>query len=254
MSDNPKLQTFSGLPFSTDNYAARLAVGGEDLTRAQRLRFAVFNEELKEGLPESWKTGRDEDRFDAVCDHLLVEDVGTGEIVGTYRMLTGERAAEKGTGYYSAQEFDFAPFEPHRAKILELGRACVASAHRNQTVLGLLWRGISIYARAKRSRYLIGCSSLTTQDPAVGSSAYVQLAGRHLAPERFRTKPLPGYAFPIEPGPELARIPRLMAAYIAVGARICGEPALDREFKTIDFLTLIDLGSLPGAVARKYLS
>lgn len=254
MSEQAKSQTIAGFPFSTDNYTARLAVDREDLARAQRLRFAVFNEELNEGLPESWKTGHDEDRFDAVCDHLLVENPDTGEIVGTYRLLTGVRAAETGTGYYSAQEFDFTPYEPYRAKVLELGRACVAIAHRNQTVLGLLWRGISIYARATKTRYLLGCSSLTTQDPAVGSSAYVQLAGRHLAPERFRTRPLPGYAFPIVPGPELARIPRLMAAYIAVGARICGEPALDREFKTIDFLTLIDLGSLPVAVARKYLS
>lgn len=254
MNDNFTPPTIAGLPFSTGHYRARLAADVGDLARAQRLRFQVFNEELNEGLQESWKTGHDEDRFDAVCDHLLVEDSETGETVGTYRLLTGPRAAERGTGYYSAQEFDFAPFEPHRAKILELGRACVAGAHRNQTVLGLLWRGISKYARATDTRYLLGCSSLTTQDPAVGSSAYVQLAGRHLAPEKFRTKPLPGYAFPIVPGPELARIPRLMAAYIAVGAQICGEPALDREFKTIDFLTLLDLGSLPIAVARKYLS
>jgi putative hemolysin len=254
MSDTLTPHTLPGFPFSTGHYVARLAAADSDLKRAQRLRFSVFNEELKEGLPESWETGHDEDRFDAVCDHLLVEESATGTVVGTYRLLTGARAVERGTGYYSAQEFDFAPFEPHRAKVLELGRACVASEHRNQAVLGLLWRGISIYARATNTRYLLGCSSLTTQDPAVGSSAYVQLAGRHLAPERFRTKPLPAYAFPIAPGPELARIPRLMAAYIAVGARICGEPAIDRVFKTIDFLTLLDLESLPIAVARKYLT
>ena len=241
-------------PFSTGHYTARISTDTDDIRNAQRLRFTVFNEELREGLPESWKTGHDEDRFDAVCDHLIVSETATGTIVGTYRLLTGPRALSSGTGYYSAQEFDFAPFEPHRAKILELGRACVASAHRNQTVLGLLWRGISIYARAAGARYLLGCSSLTTQDPAVGSSAYVQLAGRHLATPAFCTKPLPAYAFPIAPGPELARIPKLMAAYIAIGARICGEPALDREFKTIDFLTLLDLDSLPAAVRRKYLS
>ncbi|HUG12421.1 MAG TPA: GNAT family N-acyltransferase [Opitutaceae bacterium] len=254
MSDDLTPHTHPGFPFSTGHYTARLGTSAEHVRRAQRLRFAVFNEELKEGLPESWKTGHDEDRFDAVCDHLLVEETASGSVVGTYRLLTGARAADRGTGYYSAQEFDFAPFEPHREKILELGRACVASGHRNQTVIGLLWRGISIYARAANTRYLIGCSSLTTQDPGVGSSAYVQLAGRHLAPESFRTKPLPEFAFPIVPGPELARIPKLMAAYIAVGARICGEPALDRVFKTIDFLTLLDLDSLPVAVARKYLS
>lgn len=254
MSDIPKEKPHAGFPFSTGSYRARLAESADEVQLAQRLRFQVFNEELKEGLPDSWETGRDEDRFDIVCDHLFVEEMKSGTVVGTYRLLTGTRAASTGIGYYGAQEFDFSPFEPHRAGILELGRACVSSAHRNQTVLGLLWRGISIYARSAGTRYMLGCSSLTSQDPAVGSSAYVQLAGRHLAPEGFRTKPLPGYAFPIAPGPELARIPRLMAAYIAVGARICGEPALDREFKTIDFLTLLDLDSLPPAVRRKYLS
>lgn len=254
MSTTTNTKSPAGFPFSTGHYSARLATTAEDLAHAQRLRFQVFNEELGEGLPDSWRTGRDEDRFDAVCDHLLVEDSGSHTIVGTYRLLTGERAASSGAGYYSAQEFDFTPFEKFRSSILELGRACVASEHRNQTVLGLLWRGISIYARASSTRYMLGCSSLTSQDPAVGSSAYVQLAGRHLAPEEFRTRPLPAFAFPIAPGSELARIPRLMAAYIAVGARICGEPALDREFKTIDFLTLLDLDSLPAMVRRKYLS
>jgi len=254
MTDSPSKDSHPGFPFATEHYRVRLADNVDEVRLAQTLRFEIFNEELKEGLPESWRIGRDEDRFDLVCDHLLVEELSSGAIVGTYRLLTGPRAASTGIGYYSAQEFDFTPFEPHRAGILELGRACVAATHRNQTVLGLLWRGISIYARTAGARYLIGCSSLTSQDPAVGSSAYVQLAGRHLAPEGFRTSPLPAFAFPIVPGPELARIPRLMAAYIAIGAHICGEPALDRVFKTIDFLTLVDLDALPAAVARKYLS
>jgi putative hemolysin len=238
---------------STTAYTLRLARDAEEVRQAQALRYAVFNLELHEGLEQSSHAALDADQFDPVCDHLIVEHAPTAEIVGTYRLQTGE-TAQRNLGYYSAQEFDFAPFEQHRTKVLELGRACVASGHRNQAVLSLLWRGISIYARATNTRYLIGCSSLTTQDPAVGSSAYVQLAGRHLAPELFRTKPLPAYAFPISPGPELARIPRLMSAYIAVGARICGEPAIDRVFKTIDFLTLLDLESLPIAVARKYLT
>lgn len=254
MTDEVLKTSHPGFPFSTGRYRARIADTVDEVRLAQTLRFHVFNEELKEGLPESWRIGRDEDCFDPVCDHLLVEENQSGAVVGTYRLLTGPRATSSGTGYYSAQEFDFAPFEPYREKILELGRACVAATHRNQTVLGLLWRGISIYARNAGARYLIGCSSLTSQDPAEGSAAYVQLAAKHLAPEPFRTSPLPAYAFPINPGPQPAKIPRLMAAYIAVGARICGKPAMDREFKTIDFLTLVDLDTLPAAVARKYLS
>lgn len=232
----------------------RLATCEADLRAAQRLRFEVFNKELNEGLESAWLTGHDEDRFDDICAHLLVEENGSGQIVGTYRMLPGPVAASSGLGYYSAQEFDFSPFEAYRAQILELGRACVHQAHRNQTVVGILWRGIAMYARSCGARYLLGCSSLTSQDPAEGAAMYRQLEGKYLAPAPFRTRPTAPYAFPLDATAAAeAKIPRLMAAYLLIGCRICGEPAIDREFKTIDFLTLMDLENVPAAVARKYL-
>ena len=94
----------------------------------------VFNLELNEGLEQSFHTLRDADPFDEICHHLLVEDIVSGEVVGTYRLQTGERAS-RGLGYYSAQEFDFSPLEPIRSHVVELGRACVAKPHRNLAVL-----------------------------------------------------------------------------------------------------------------------
>ena len=38
---------------------------------------------------------------------------------------------------------------------------------------------------------------------------------------------------------------------MAVGAKICGPPAIDREFKTIDFLTFLDLEKLNSEVASR---
>lgn len=243
-----------GFPIETGLYRLRIASGGDDLRLAQRLRFEVFNEELNEGLDEAWITGIDEDRFDAVCDHLLVEETGTDRVVGTYRLLPGLIAAASGLGYYSAQEFDFTPFEPHRAQVLELGRACVHKDHRNQTVLGMLWRGILLYAKTCGGRFLLGCSSLTSQNPAEGAAVYAQLAEKYLAPEAFRTVPTPAYHCDLTRVEGVTgKVPRLMAAYLAVGAKICGAPALDREFKTIDFLTLLDLENVPASFARKYL-
>jgi len=242
-----------GFPFVTDRYRVRLATSDADLRAAQRLRFDVFNKELNEGLASAWETECDEDRFDSVCVHLLVEENASGAVVGTYRMLPGPIAASSGLGYYSAQEFDFTPFEPFRAQVLELGRACVHLDHRNQTVVGILWRGISIYARARGARYFLGCSSLTSQDPVEGAAMYRQLEAKYLAPAAFRTRPTPAYTFPLPSTDGVtAKIPRLMAAYLMIGCRICGEPAIDREFKTIDFLTLMDLENIPAAVARKY--
>jgi putative hemolysin len=224
-------------------YTMRLARTLRDVHAAQALRFLIFNVEMQEGLESSYLTCRDEDPFDAVCDHLLVEH--HGEAVGTYRMQTGANAALH-LGYYSAQEFEFAPFEPLREEIVELGRACVAREHRNLAVLGLLWRGIAAYARERGCRYLIGCSSLTSQVPSEGAALFAGLAPRHLAQDRFRTQPCAGWACPLEGAADPApKAPKLLSAYLSMGAKICAPPAIDREFRTIDFLTLLDLERLP---------
>ena len=223
-------------------YAARLASSEADLRAAQALRFEVFNLELDEGLVHSYDTGLDADPFDAQCDHLLVEDPADGRVVGTYRLQTGPRAAA-GLGYYSQREFDFTPLEPARAQVLELGRACIHLQHRNFAVLNLLWKGIAAYARDHGARYLVGCSSLTSQDAAAGAAAYRALAP-HLAPAAWRTLPMPGFACPLDTlAPEPPRIPRLLSAYLALGAALSGPPAIDREFRTIDFLTWADIES-----------
>ncbi len=235
-------------------YSARLARSSADIERAQRLRFEVFNLELDEGLRESYETGLDRDAFDAVCDHLIVEEAASGQVVGTYRLQTGP-SARAHHGYYSEQEFDFAPFETARQEIVELGRACVHADHRNFTVLSLLWKGIAAYARERSGRYLIGCSSITSQEPRDGAAMFRQLARHHLAEPAWRTVPQPAFACamddPVEPPP---RVPKLLAAYLSIGARICGPPAIDREFKTIDFLTVMDLQGLPPHVVQRYLS
>jgi putative hemolysin len=222
-------------------YRLRLARSADDVRAAQALRFTVFNLELREGLARSFETGRDADGFDSSCDHLLVE-TGDGTVVGTYRLQTGARAASC-DGYYSAHEFDFAPYEPLRGELIELGRACIDATHRNFAVLNLLWKGIAAYAAERQARYLIGCSSLNTLDPAVGAAAYQRLQPC-LAPPELRTRPLPAHACPLhDVAAEAPKIPKLLSAYLALGATICAPPAIDRSFKTIDFLTLIDLHS-----------
>lgn len=247
------LTTVRLIASSPRNYAVRLARSSEDIRAAQALRYAVFNLELKEGLAESAATGLDQDSFDATCDHLLVEHVASGEVVGTYRMQTG-RMAQRNGGYYSEQEFDFHPFEGIRDRMVELGRACVHQQHRHLTVLGLLWKGIAEYAGRAGARYLCGCSSLSEQDPRIGASAYAELCRRHLAQPEFRTQPRAPYECPLDQlAEEAPKIPKLLRAYLSLGAKICGPPALDQGFKTIDFLTLLDLDAMPAAARERFL-
>jgi putative hemolysin len=195
----------------------------------------------------------DEDPFDAVCDHLLVEHLPASEIVGTYRLQTGSNAAAN-LGYYSAQEFEFQVYEPLRTQIVELGRACVHVQHRNLIVLGLLWKGIADYARQHGARYLLGCSSFTSQDAAVGASAYAGLCRNHLVKPEWRTRPMSACDCPLDRlSAESVKIPKLLRAYLSVGAKICGPPALDRNFKTIDFLTMLDLDALSPLARQRFL-
>jgi putative hemolysin len=250
---NTTLETVRLLVSSPSQYSTRLAANREEIGAAQSLRYQVFNVELNEGLEQSHLTGLDEDHFDAVCDHLIVEHLTSGQIVGTYRLQTGHNAAAY-FGYYCAQEFEFDVFEPMRAKSVELGRACVHRRHRNLVVLGLLWKGIADYARQHDARYLFGCSSITSQDPAVGASAYTDLCRKHLAESQLQTRPLPAYDCSLrELAGEPVALPKLLRAYLSLGAKICGPPALDRQFKTIDFLTLLDLETLHPLARQKFL-
>ena len=262
-------------------YRLRLAETGEDRDAACRLRFRVFNIELGEGLETSYQTGRDTDRFDQCCEHLLVEDKledsPARRIVGTYRMQSGDIAA-RNLGYYSEQEFSFAPYEPLRAGILELGRACIAREHRTPEVLTLLWRGIAQYACDMGLRYLVGCSSINSQDPAEGWQMYSQLEPYKVSPE-FETEPTAAFACPIEQQranaqpshceqesmqnaqmqsaqaqPAPTKVPKLLRTYLAIGARIAAPPAWDRAFGTIDFLTLLDLKLLSSSARNRFLA
>ncbi len=246
-------------------YRLRLAGTIEDRDAACRLRFRVFNIEMGEGLESSYETGLDTDQFDLFCEHLVVEEKLTRRIVGTYRMQSGETAA-RNLGYYSEQEFHFAPYEPLRCGILELGRASIDREHRTPEVLTLLWRGIAQYANDMGLRYLVGCSSLHSQDPHEGWQIYRQMRPYAVSPD-FATVPTPAFACPGEQTPPAAqsssdgeappaspRIPRLLRTYLAIGARICAPPAWDREFGTIDFLTLLDLKMLSPSARNHFLA
>jgi len=248
-------------------YRVRLAETAEDREAACRLRFKVFNIELGEGLESSYQTGLDTDQFDACCEHLLVEEKSSRRIVGTYRMQSGETAA-KNFGYYSAQEFSFAPYEPLRGGILELGRASIDREFRSPEVLTLLWRGIAQYAHDMGLRYLVGCSSLNSRDPEHGWSVYDALA-KFRASDEFMTTTTEAFDCPMEHKPATAqmvaetgsesmmepvKVPKLLKTYLAIGARIAAPPAWDREFGTIDFLTLLDLRTMSSAARNRFLA
>ena len=248
------MRTVTSDPLLTETSLFRVSLGQapEDLIECQRLRYNVFNLELGEGLSTSDRSGLDIDPFDSFCDHLMVRDLESGKLVGTYRLQTGE-VARQNLGYYGNQIFDFSVYEPIRKELLELGRACVHIDYRNIMVLHALWKGIAVYATRHEARYLVGCSSISSQDENYGMAMYESLKEKYLVAPGLRTVPQPGHRCQATGAPvQITRPPRLFRAYLEISGRVCGPPAIDREFKTIDFLTLVDLAKLPDRVRTRF--
>lgn len=237
-------------------YLARFAKSSGEIEAALRLRFQVFNLELGEGLESSFVSGQDEDEFDEVCHHLVVLEMPEEKVVGTYRLQTTEAASTEGV-FYSAGEFDLSLLPAGVLEnSVELGRACIAQNHRNTQVLFLLWKGIAAYVATNRKRYLFGCCSLTSQDPAEGNRVFhfLQKSG-HLHPH-FSVHSRSGFecidqnhVASFESGISL---PRLFRAYLRFGAKVCGPPAIDRQFKTIDFFVIFDVDAMDGKTHRMF--
>jgi putative hemolysin len=249
-----------GLPpmvLERGDYRLHFAATREELDAVLKLRFDVYNLEMGEGLAESEATGRDADAFDMQCHHLFVRHKDSGECVGTYRLQTAAMAAA-GHGFYSDQEFRASEIpEATLSEAVEVGRACIGRAHRNGQVLQLLWKGLANYLLWNDKRYLFGACSLSSQDPVEGLALYRELSTKGCLHPTVRIEPRSGWecrpagAIPVsQPIPET---PRLLQGYLNLGGHVCGEPALDRAFKTIDFLVLLDIEAMPPGLFRRFL-
>ena len=234
-------------------YECRFAQDRADLDAVERLRYEVFNRELGEGLSTSAETARDEDGFDATSHHLLVNHVESGEVVGTYRLLTHQLVADC-TGFYSQGEFDLSGLPPEvLAEGVELGRACVGRGHRGQRILKLLWMGIAAYLAHNEKRFLFGCASMPDCSDAEAAAATLALRSAGHMHTTAEVKPRPGYEIePAAPASEGTRIPSLLRAYIGLGTKVCSPPARDREFGTIDYFILLDVEGVAPETRAEY--
>lgn len=239
------------------NYTLKIAQTEQEIDEVLHLRFKIFNLELGEGLSKSYYTFRDEDKFDAHCSHLIITDNTTGKIIGTYRMQTYEMAI-RGRGFYSNEEFtlDKLPRNILRNSV-ELGRACIAKEYRNSRVLFLLWRGLMNYIHLTRKRYMFGCCSLTSQDACQGYWLLDHLEENGHIHESYVLKAQPDYALSDRSAIEETKLPdlypHLLKMYLRYGAKIVGEPAIDKNFKTIDYFVLMDISLLNKETIKLFL-
>jgi L-ornithine Nalpha-acyltransferase len=253
------IQKQSALSIRAGDLEVKLASNLTELDAAMRLRFEVFNLELQEGLASSYGRGYDTDAYDAYCDHLIVKDTTSGEVVGTYRLLRGSQA-ERHIGFYSENEFDLSNLKRLRGEALELGRSCIASTHRSFATLNLLWSAITKYAIDRNLRRLFGCASLHVSEPSEVQPVYSYLRANHFAPEKYRVYPVESCRMTISEDSEegassraaLRKLSPILKGYLRAGAMICGAPAYDAEFGTADVLAILEMEKMAGRYKQHY--
>lgn len=222
-----------------------------EVREAQHLRYQVFCEEMGAQL-NTLEPGIDKDIYDAYCDHLLVRDNDTLEVVGTYRMLTPSQARKIG-GYYAETEFDLVRLAHLRSRLVEVGRSCVHPSYRNGATIALLWSGVLNYMREHSYDYLIGCASIGMADGGhSAASIYRRLSLEHMSPIEWRVFPRNGLALEALDSSMNAPLPALIKGYMRLGCYVCGEPAWDADFNTADLLVMLPMALIDQRYARHF--
>jgi putative hemolysin len=228
----------------------------DEIREAQRLRHAVFAGEMGARLSTPL-AGHDIDLFDDYCEHLLVRDVATRQVVGTYRVLTPAQAKRVGSTY-SDTEFDLVRLRGVRSKMVELGRSCVHPEHRHGGVIMALWGALAEFMVRNQLDTMIGCASIPMLHNGVVSgdlaaSLWRQLRQTHLAPIEYQV--LPRLPLPVDDLDQSLTVepPALIKGYLRLGARILGAPAWDPDFNTADLPMMMRIADLPPRYRKHFL-
>ncbi|MFN3423834.1 MAG: GNAT family N-acetyltransferase [Novosphingobium meiothermophilum] len=251
----------------------RLARDADDLRAVQKLRWTVFFAERGAGAVAQANDAApllDRDKYDDLCDHLLVIDEAAdgaapepAKVVGTYRLLR-ESVARAHDGFYSAGEYDLSPLiggaSRPTGELLELGRSCVLPAYRTSATIALLWRGISEYMAANRIALMFGCASFAGTDPAVHASPLSWLHHHHLAPEAIRPRVHAGLGSRMDllapgqydPRAAMLALPPLIKGYLRTGACFGDGAFIDHGFNTVDVCVVMPVARITARYAARF--
>lgn len=248
------------MPDSGPSFTVRLAETETELQAAQRLRYDVFVRELGGGGElVDHEAGLEQDRFDPHFDHMLAYDDTTGEVIGVYRLLPGERAAEIGQ-FYSEDEYDLTVLKQSGRKLLELGRSCVHPDYRGGTAMYHLWNGLAAYVNERGIEVLFGVASFHGTDLQALAQPLSMLHHNHLAPPelRVRAQPQVYQSMNIVPAEALDRraamvqVPALIKAYLRLGGFVGEGAFIDHAFNTTDVCLILDTARMNDRQRRIY--
>lgn len=237
---------FVDICYETPEFKVSTAMTGQRLLKALELRHEVFIEEWQGR--KAWHR-MDVDDYDFSADHLLIEHKASGEVVGTYRLLSSHFTSD----FYTSSEFDLSRFLRVPAVKLEMGRACIQAQYRNGATIDILWKGLSQYVEATKTEFLFGCSSIKSLEAPMISRLFRTLAEQGAWCDEYLARPTEDYvlngfsrlnAEPLTPTEKRELLPPLLRSYIQAGARVHGLPAADLDFGCTDLLTILEWRNL----------
>ncbi len=232
----------------------------DEVRQAQRLRYQVFAQEMGARLPNTLP-GHDIDLFDDYCEHLLVRSADSGDVIGTYRVLTPAQARRVGS-FYSDTEFDLTRLRSLRERMVELGRSCVHADHRHGGVIMALWGALAEFMARNQLDTMIGCASIPMQYEGphgmvggghAAASIWRQVREKHLASIEYHVRPrLPLPVDDLDDTLDVAP-PALIKGYLKLGAKVLGAPAWDPDFNAADLPMMMRLADLPARYRKHFL-
>lgn len=235
----------------TGNFVIKTVEALDELYDVLKLRHEVFHREFRK---VQHPTGLDLDQYDLLCDHLVIRDQVKNRLVGTYRLISSTFSKR----FYSEEEFNLGGLLAAPGVKLELGRACIDKSYRGGVVMTLLWRGLAQYLKEIQADFLFGCSSAKTTDSTEISAITGYLRQNGFITDEFNISPRESFTVPPSqgeaPGEDRIKelVPSLLSSYLRAGAKVCGEPALDMDFKCADYFTVLRTQNLTQMFDRKY--
>ena len=228
-------------------FRVRFATSQTDVHQAQRLRGLCFR---RDGAP-------DQDRFDDLCKHVLVEDERSGDLVCCFRFLPLTNGSEISSSY-SAQYYDLTSLPAYSGKMVEMGRFCIHPDKRDPDILRCAWGAMTRYVDDEGIDLLFGCSSFEGTDTRNYYDAFAMLRDRHIAPKRWlpriKSSNIFEFARKLRRKPDRKRamltMPPLLRTYLVMGGWVSDHAVVDREMNTLHVFTGLEIGAIPPSRAR----
>lgn len=213
-----------------------------------------YKEMIREYNPNAPLDGIDFDEYDKYCDHLVVIDEITDEVVGTYRLIKREHVKSLNDKFLLEEEFDISGLK--NRKVLEVGRACVASDYRSGGVIMMLWKGSLQYAIANGMDFMVGTASFHGTDVEPYRKQLAYLTKKYLSTEKAfainNVYDILNDKIEFNEDEEFKNLPPLVKGYLRMGSKIGQNAYIDYDFCSVDVLIITDIENMDPRYKQRF--